>query len=145
MFFRAISLLLTAAVVACPVCCAGGFCHAGQCRGTEQSPRESQRPCCRHGDSAGCRGERSSRDQNEPAPGKCPEGTTCQGVCGGAVFEKPCVLDDVTASFFLPLSDADISVACQVAHGDAFGVDDHTLAGDSYGRFLRTLHMSLLC
>jgi hypothetical protein len=55
------------------------------------------------------------------------------------------VLDDVAASFFLPLYDADICVACQVARSDVIGIDDHTLTGDSYGRFLRTLHMSLLC
>ena len=145
MFFRAVSLLLAAAVIACPICCGSGMCHAGQCCGTEASSHESQRSGCNRSEPADCCGDSSSRDRNAPTPGEFPSGTLCQGVCGGAVFEKPCVLDDVTASFFLPLSDADISVACQVAHGDAFGVDDHTLAGDSYGRFLRTLHMSLLC
>lgn len=105
MWKRLTSLISIAAILACPlrcslggcesVCCAnGGFAAdtssldvaettspaAGCCSRTLQLKQEIASP---------------SRGQNRPpldshAPVRRPTGSACQGICGGAVLEKPC-------------------------------------------------------
>ena len=141
MFARTVSLVLTVAIIACPMWCGNGLCHAGWCCSPEQS---SHQPCPVHG-TARCCGDTGSPDSKDDCPGEAPGKSSCQGVCGGAVFEKPRELNDGTDSSVLPLVTAETPVACQLAECRTHGGEHFLRCGGNRGRFLRTLHMSFLC
>ena len=142
MFARTVSLILIAAVIACPMWCANGQCHAGQCCAAEQSLHQS---CPVHG-TACCCCEKDSSDSNDDCPCDAPSESSCQGVCGGAVFEKPCELNDEMDSSFLLFNAAEmLPVACRLAEYLTQNGDHFLDGGGNHGRSLRTLHMSFLC
>lgn len=142
MFARCLSLVMIAVVVACPMWCGSGLCCADQCGSKEQS---SHQACPRHG-SAGCCCEEPSPDNGDQSPCQCPNTKSCQGVCGGAVFEKPIELNDESGSVFSPLDDTEIFFATQLAECRSLDVEHPwERHGGNLGRFLRTLHMSSLC
>ena len=68
-------------------------------------------------------------------------------MCGGAVLETPRELNDGSDFFYLPLVDTELSVDCQLLDCCNRGLDHdwHSMGGGNPGRFLRTLHMSLIC
>ena len=144
MAFRTLCFILIAAVLTCPYghgfgsCCAGiesvsnshcvdcveHPCESGLVHDDGHSDDEQSRPCPR---------------ENLPSDDPCEHDKTCQGICGGAVLEKPFVpLFDLA---FVPLVDlkwsADQSISkrrCLSAHAEPI-----------FGRALRTLYMSFLC
>ena len=151
MFTRLISLVLIVAVIACPMWCSNGQCLAGQClagqccatadcslekRSTQVCPTHDTKNCC-------CE---SVPGREEPEPHRCPEESSCQGICGGAVFEKTCEFKSIEASFFVPLSAKDSSVVSLLARARTFCSEHpHQLSAKNHGRFMRTLHSSFLC
>jgi hypothetical protein len=145
MFSRFVSLGLVAAIIACPLWCGSGMCQAGCCSPGQpsQTDRRDAEPvceCCAEADN-----DNSSREQRRH-PGESPS-KSCQGVCGGAVFEKPLALNAPSASVVrLPIADASqdawrpVDATCIVARHSL-----HHFGGKNLGRALRTLHMSFLC
>ena len=142
---RIVSPLLIIAIIACPLFCDSGLC-VSCCAASDaivgqhvasldrvESPHQLPSCCC----------EPKAKPQNPPP---CPapiEKKFCQGVCGGAVFEKPVELD-LTAQLVAVLSDESSVFACHCDRG-TFGVAKHWLCdGGNQGRALRTWHGSLL-
>ena len=138
---RTVSIVLTLAIIACPIWCGNGLCHAGQCSSAQQS---APQPCPDH-EAASCCGDEGSSESNDDCPCDAFCKSSCQGVCGGAVFEKPCEFNDGTDSAFLPLIAAETPVACQLAEWRTLDGDHFLDCGGNHGRSLRTLYMSLLC
>ena len=140
MLARTVSLALITAIIACPLWCGNGLCHAGQCCSAEQSFRLSSpvhrtARCC----------DKSSPNSNDNCPYDTPCKSSCQGICGGAIFENPCKLDDGTDTAFLSLIAVDMPVACQLAECRIYDGNHLLCWSGNHGRFLRTLHMSFLC
>ena len=139
-----ISIILIATVVACPLLCGNGVCHASHACPVESCclDEPALEMCLRHG-TVGCACESTSRDH---APCQCPNKEVCQGVCGGAVLEKARELDCIENSSILPLVDRDAigAVFAKYREGHA-----EPLCGGgsvkSVGRFMRTLYASFLC
>ena len=141
MFVRTVSLILVAAVIACPLWCGNGSCHADSCCSAEQS---TQQACPVHA-TACCCCDNDSSDSNDNCPCEAPCESSCQGICGGAVFEKPCGLNDGMDSSFLSLLVGKMPIACRLAECRIQNGDHFILCGGNHGRILRTLHMSFLC
>jgi hypothetical protein len=142
MFSRTISLVLIAAIIACPMWCGSGLCIAGQC--CEQAASSASdaggdhrtMECCRK-----CDGHNDS-DQNRP----CLPETSCQGVCGGAVLQKSVELDDFSDTFFRPMFDDHAPITARLLECSHGRSEQHRCGSNTnHGRFVRTLHMSFLC
>lgn len=149
MFSRVVSLILIAAIIACPLCCGNGFCLFGQSAAQQlDSPHPASDHCCS-----------ASRSQptgpsDEQRPSRCPPHSSCQGVCGGAVFEKTIDLDQTLASLGQPLPGTEARLDARLIDANAM---DSANAIDStdrqwqywgssnFGRSLRTLYLSYLC
>ena len=141
MLTRIAPLALIAAILVCPLLCRNGRCQ--ECCAGNQSVAsaclvsEAGNGCCRN---TSCDGE----DQR-PCDG-APGGSGCQGVCGGAVLEKPNSFPEPTEMRFRYVFNAPPSLPAPLL------VDHrpHTL-GPSFdgsmtpGRYIRTLYMSFLC
>ena len=149
MLSRIFSPVLIAAVIACPLSCGhSSGCAKQACAGDDRELQQKYStiapvpPASAH---CGCCGDSSGKDQN-PSRNPSPEKSSCQGVCGGAVFEKPCELKIVEVEFVLPLTGADSTFVflLSVDPADRFDFPDCVRAGNQ-GRFVRTLHMSLNC
>jgi hypothetical protein len=143
MIARTVSLVLVAAIVGCPICCGSGWCHDTPCRSAKQAveyPCSLKRPV-----SCGCAESQPDSDQKHPRP--CPEDSTCQCICGGAVIERSCPWGGVADAFFLPVADDDFVIASRQGLFQSLRVahDFARLWGGNRGRFMRTLHSSLLC
>ncbi len=143
MFGRTVSIALIAAVVACPLSCDIGLCNSGQCcsiglSSQQASPVHIAAECC-------CKDACSNSEQPEPC--RRPSESFCQGVCGGAVFEKPVEIDDASESAMLFTVDTtDASGTRLLERHTTDHVGDHCCShAGNVGRALRTLHMSLLC
>ncbi len=149
MFARLVSLVLIAVVIACPLSCGSGVCNDSQCCADHAFVSEDQCPhaVCPQSATTGrdCCAE-SSRNSGQPVPSPCPAKSSCQGICGGAVLEKPCKLNSPDASFFLPQSGYDNTFVTllTVCRTNAFEFPECVRAGNQ-GRFVRTMHMSLNC
>ena len=141
MFARTVSVVLIAAIIACPMWCGNGVCHATECCLAEQPSCEA---CPVHGTARCC--DQPSPENNRHCPSESPGTSSCQGVCGGAVFTKPNKLNDVADSFFGPLMDIDSPVVARLVECNFHGIEhDWHNGGGNHGRSLRTLHMSFLC
>ena len=138
---RIVVSVLILAIIACPLWCGNGSCHAGQCCPATHSVDHI---CPVHGTATCCCTDKSS-DDDDHVPRRCPN-KSCQGVCGGAVLEKPLELDGTDSLLFWPLIEADASIAVQLAESRSLDVvlPGHCRRGN-HGRLLRTLHMSFLC
>ena len=142
MFARIVSLVQIAAIIACPMWCDSGLCHAGQCCSVKQSAAQV---CPVHGTAKCCCNQKSHDNDDNRGPCRCP-GKSCQGVCGGAVFEKPIEVNNASDSFLRPLVEAEISFPLQLAECPTLDVQHHWHChGGNHGRFVRILHMSFLC
>ena len=142
MFAHIVSLLQIVAIVVCPLGCGKGLCHATLKGEGKQAAElvclENRVPqCC-------CCCQKSSTP-NKNTTVQSPE-NTCQGVCGGAVIDKPVELDlalfsILTSHLGTPVESPILITACRwlevehVGHGH----------GGNYGRFVRTIHRSFLC
>lgn len=142
---RTVCLVLIAAVIACPLWCGNGLCRAGQCcpQGESQSsdvcPVHQTRICCCNPAS------QDSQGDDQPCPTRSSE-TFCQGICGGAVFEKTVDVNKVARVLFLPLSDAQTPTVFRLCeHGHDRNGQHQCVSRVNHGRFVRTLHMSFLC
>ena len=141
MFDRLVSLLLIAAVIACPMWCDNGVCG---CCAADECGMEEATNLCPVNESATCCCDESHEKEDRDVP--FHDVSNCQGVCGGAVFEKPCQLDDADASVFLPLLDTDESIGILFARIREVGVEHHYCSTSrNHGRFMRTLNSSFLC
>lgn len=149
MLARFISPVLIAAVIACPLSCGQSVCcdsqscadddraAAAQCSQTARvQPTAANCNCC----------VPSSDERGQPEPQPCPDKSACQGICGGAVFEKLCHLSIAETQFVLPPASSDSTFVLRpsVCPTDRFGFFDSVTAGNQ-GRFVRILHMSLTC
>ena len=149
MFDRLVALVLIAAVIACPLWCGNVFCRGDQCCAADECSLEEQSPasCPRQGNA--CRGQNRadcSEESNENAPCRRPGKSSCQGICGGAVFEKSCELDEPDISFFLPmLENVGLFDTLLVHFRTAVAEHHHCPSSKNHGRFVRTLHSSYLC
>ncbi len=142
MFGRIVFLLQTVAIIACPLWCGNGLCCGGQYR----SPKQSSHQACSVCETARCCHRNSLPDRDNRIPCRGPNNSSCQGVCGGAVFEKPIELNNVADSFFLPQIDTEVSFVLQLTACRWRDIEYHSHChGGNYGRLLRILHMSLLC
>lgn len=140
MFARTVVLVQIAAIIACPMWCGNGVCHAGQCDSAELCHQ-----ACPDNETARCCLDQSSPDSNRDCPTESPDESSCQGVCGGAIFEKPSGLNNVSGSFLMPHAAAELPGACPLAECRTDGRDQLLHCGTNHGRSLRTLHMSFLC
>lgn len=146
MLDRLVSLVLIVAVIGCPLYCGSGVCHADQCCAAGECNIEEQTPvsCSAHG-AADCCCENSSEAPDQDPPSRCPDASTCQGVCGGAVLESSSELDEPDLSFFLPIVDDD-SIVSTLAHSRSVDPgNNRCLSAKNHGRVVRTLHSSFLC
>ncbi len=147
MVSRTVSLVLITTIIACPVWCSNGLCNADQCCAAKASWHQA---CPVDGNVGSCC-ERSGSDSDCHRPGKTPHNppcdSSCQGVCGGAIFEKPCELNNASDSFPSPLVVTDVAVVPRSAElcSDDIGHAVYCTSGGNLGRSLRTLYMSFLC
>ncbi len=142
---RSIAIVLILAVLACPIWCSVGLCQCLHCGTMENSSSKigcaiegsAQRCCC-------CQQESSNND--EQIPSRCPRESSCQGVCGGAVFEKPCELTAVEAAC-VPLPALCDDLQPRGLTAALCGHRGYELCGDDPldGRRLRILYQSFLC
>ena len=142
MFSRIVISVLILAIIACPLRCGKGSCLACQC---DSMAKSADYVCPDPGTASCCCPSKSSDNDDDHAPRPCSD-KSCQGVCGGAVIQKPVELDGKDNSMSLPLIEANASITFQLTEAGSL---DFVLQGRSgcgnHGRFLRTLHMSFLC
>jgi hypothetical protein len=141
MYAQAISIVMTAAIIACPMRCGSGLCHDEECCAAGKLVEQT---CPAH-DSGRCCGGKGLPGDSSDCPPDAPCELSCQGVCGGVIFEKPCELTGEIESSVLPLTADETPVACQTAERRTRGGDGFLRNGGNHGRLLRTLHMSFLC
>ncbi len=142
MFARIICHISIAALIACPTWCGSGLCRVAQCCSAQPLA------ACPDTDAASCCNKKCPTDGetgNERPSGDAPCKSSCQGVCGGAIFVKPFELNDPIDSSFLPLFVAGASIADELTEYPAEHDDHLSHCRANHGRFLRTLHNSLLC
>lgn len=164
MLNRLISLLLAAAIIGCPIWCGHQPGHSGGCcafPGDVTGPLEDSQTgaicCCasQHASSA-CQplsDPDAAGDPSEsplPAPDGCPDESSCQGICGGAVIDKSRSWPEISHLSSLLTIDADVDAPRienlrrrldAIAHWDS----DPQLSKGNYGRLVRLRHCSLLC
>ena len=163
-----ISLVLIVAVLVCPFRCSLGACTSDSCcaalrRGTasdrgdgdesstDGAPALPTTSCCssqgrKQLPDFSCAGPERRPRQNGNTPHRQPAGSACQGICGGAVFEKPCELNSAPFSCFSPLLGHDCALASMSSQLRSVAASHHPDgAFANYGRVVRLLHASLLC
>ncbi len=165
MLNRAVSLLMIAVVVGCPLwcfddcgCCAGGMfsmtasstiqTRTTQTRTTQtrtMQTRSDRATCCRQYSQLTPAEDAATPNAPFSAPERAPDKSSCQGVCGGAVFEKPCELDGFQLRHTLPPLADDVATSPAPEHGFAPGVEHPCICTANFGRSVRTLQMSFLC
>lgn len=143
MIARTVSVILIVALIACPLWCGNGQLHAAQCCSVQQSLNHD---CTVHGTDADCCKDSCSGD-GDRGPSRCPIQSSCQGVCGGAVIEKPVEVDNAADPFYLPRIDTDTQfvthvLECSTTHRAEHHC--HCRGSSNYGRSLRSLQMSFL-
>ncbi len=140
MFARCLSLVMILAVIACPLWCGNGRCDAAPCCSSKVVGTSAA--CCAKHTTKSCSGD--SSDDEAPCPVDFPTELSCQGICGGAVLEKPLQLPSVP-TLFLTLIDVREVADCGKVESGRGALCDRAVGSGNYGRVLRTLHMSFLC
>jgi hypothetical protein len=142
---RTVSLVLIAAVIACPLWCGNGFCRADQCCSPEKS--EASSGCLVDGTQDCCRLKDGSDDYEDNQQCPCESSqNSCQGICGGAVLGKTIEVDESSRVLLVRLIDACAAVTTRLVECSHHRYEQHCCGSDSnYGRSVRTLHMSFLC
>ncbi len=141
MVARLISLVLMVAIVACPMWCGERLCPAAPCCSATPCPRIV---CAVH-ETADCCCEPSSPNKSDPNPSRPANQSSCQGICGGAVFEQLSQVDNFDGSIILPLFDVHASTVSRRSSFRRCDVPTISHCGGNRGRSLRTLYMSFLC
>ncbi len=141
MFARILSQILIAAVIACPLSCSSGMCLSDACGAPQGN--------CSLNDSNHCCQETSTAPESgsKHVPDRCPI-QSCQGVCGGAVFERPIEIELLDGAFCLPFGDTpSFAVAgLTVESTSRREAETPCCFGDSnVGRSLCINHMSFQC
>ena len=145
MLYRLVCFALVTAVIACPVVCAQGLCHASHCcpPDKDQLAKDLSAVCPLHSMGRACC---PAQENDEDAPFRFPGKPRCQGVCGGAVLEKTSEVKVVETSWYLPVAHRDGSVVWLLAHFHSLGRDCACITGGkNYGRLTRTVLSSFLC
>lgn len=130
------------AILVCPLTCVSGHACCGadglmavaaSCSAAVETPA-CDRCCCQ---------QESNEEQHAP-PAVPSEQNTCQGVCGGAVVEKPCELPAETNLLAVCNVVEDVSpfTHVELPHHESFVFIHGSV---NCGRALRTLHASFLC
>ena len=134
---RGISILVIAAVVACPLYCMVAPCHADShgLSGTSYSANPARTGGC-------CGVAPIAPDQNGPAQPSDAE--SCQGICSGAVMERPIGIGSVDFSVLLTPLETPTFNEAPTAIFVPFSLA-YPPSGDNYGRTVRILHASFLC
>ena len=143
---RFLSLILIAAILACPFACGWGIvpCCGWEKSASVRCPVHGGKCHCDLDEVANndeCEGEKNCPHQDFPEDAPCDHDHPCQGVCGGAVFEKP----------FDPQFDGGVALILLVVldwSDQHRPIESNRLFNQSdpvSGRTLRTLHMSYLC
>lgn len=144
MFAQIVSLVTIVAIIACPLWCGDGQCGVAHCCSSEVKTATHD-VCSTHGKSDCCCCKESSPAEDEGCPVPEPQDSSCQGVCGGAVLEKPSELpttdDDCLC---LPLTDEQGAIVTAQVEQASTGDDVDAHCGGNYGRLLRALRMSFL-
>ena len=136
---RLVTSLLIFSIVPCPLWCDSDTCCADDGLFFESSFQACPLDC-----TASCDCEEPATGSDHRAPCPCPN-KSCQGVCGGAVIAKPIELSDNLESHSLPLNVVFTSSADNWIVFRAIGHEQYRHgSSDSFGRMLRTSHMSLL-
>lgn len=140
MLVRIVPLSLIVAIIACPL-----LCRNGQCQGCCAEEQALQSPCSAQ-ETGDCCCAATSQEDSGHRP--CDDDTGesgCQGVCGGAVLEKPSSLPAPTAMALLHDFDANLTPSVS-RWADRHGpiVEPRSSSGMPPGRYIRTLHMSFL-
>ena len=139
MLHRALSILLAATIVTCPVVCRAG----GACCDNQQATHE--RPCCDTCRDSGSKNlahhERDRDDQQSPTPND-----RCQCICGGAVFQLATLDLNLDAVAWESTSViAQFQAAISEPQLDAVNVPPVPDDGMNPGRAMRCRIMSFLC
>lgn len=147
MLDRLISPMLIAAVIACPMWCGNGvYCSDQCCAGVERGPEEPSAALCSHRGLADCCCDPVPTQNDEGTPNRAPDSSTCQGICGGAVFERSCEFSQPDVSFLPPMIEKGGCISPMLAHVRGVGVSrQHCHSRKNHGRVVRTLLASLLC
>ena len=143
MLARIYSLTLITAILACPMACGIAPCCAENEFDSDRSQSQDSTCDCHCASAKGSPNEdeplRPSSQDDLPFDAPCEHETPCQGVCGGAVLEKPFVPSfDLAFTAVVVLEQPDFQFVFRCSH-PLSEADDHS------GRELRTLHMSFLC
>ena len=145
---RTVSLVLTAAVVLCPMWCGAGWvCHIDQCSSTVAygCADQCEDQLCLIHEAGRCCGGDLPQDDHDRVPCPCPK-YSCQGICGGAVWEKSSELNDLRPECYLPLVDIERSLASLCAQSRIAGFEHgYRDCRSNCGWRVRLLYMSLLC
>lgn len=142
---RMISLALIAAIVACPLLCRNGYCE-GCCAVEKTAPS-----ICPAGGTGDCcyptaSEKDTSRDGESRRPCDDDSGESgCQGVCGGAVLDKPSSLPAPAELAFLEEFTANSTPSLPgLADRQTPAVESRCDCSMNPGRYIRTLHSSRL-
>ena len=138
MFNRVCSLILVAALLACPLSCSLGNCCANQLAAADHV--QSTPSCCCG--SSTCR-EKQASDSDNSLPQPVPEKAPCQGICNGAVVAEAVNWDDVQLVQIQPLPVVQIELpALPDRQLMQSLIVDHS---HSSGRMLRIRYLTFLC
>lgn len=138
---RTIILTLITALIACPLWCTSGVAACCdddlalfQTSSSQLDGNLCKTCCCEQPtqDSNDCRPKNDSSNSEKP----------CQGICGGAVVEKPVESNNTDHTTLLLLDTLNWVSVDSLSSTEIF-TKSHS--GHISGRFLRTLHMSFLC
>lgn len=145
MVSRLISPVLILLTLGCPLWCNQGLCGSPSCcnakTGSALNCDSPKATCCQERTTGSNTTSPAREDDSHPSHSK----SLCQGVCGGAVLQESFGIERTNSAFLLPLSDTLPAtmrlrrVNCQSGY-----YHWHDRPGN-FGRWLCTLHMSMLC
>jgi hypothetical protein len=167
MFARILSQILIAAVIACPLSCYSGMCLSDACLSDACLSDACLSDAClsdaclsgasgaTHGNSSqnasnhcsSCQNTTTPESGSKHVPDRCPM-QSCQGVCGGAVFERPIEIELLDGAFCLPFGDTPSFAVAGLTVESMSPCEAETpwCFGDSnVGRSLCINHMSFQC
>lgn len=136
MFVRTVIHILIPAIIVCPMACGTGLCEGGHSTDSAQ-----ETPLTATSTSCGCCGRHSSEnDDPTPESPRPLRELPCQGVCGGAVLEKPAEVPLIS----LPTAAVEaLPIVCIGLSSEPAG-EFVPRCGGNHGRFVRAQCCSLL-
>ena len=140
---RLLPIFLIVAILACPLTCSAGLCCGGvngqsEANGDQQADPDLSQPLC-------CCNQPSNGSEQLPSEPRSDK-SACQGICGGAIFEKSSEVHGLEWLSVLPEFQNEVSL---IRLSRVCLSDTQDLTGRckprNQGRFVRTLTMSFLC